>query len=242
MIALINAESIEKAGSKYWDASKEKERDLYLVAGITSENFKEQISRVNHFKNVVGYYFMGDVQAMAQVEDWGTEKPVILWYDMSQVEMTEEQMKEQILLTASQVDSRFRLVVNVPKTFSDMRYIHEFAQKFPNVYFEGGYFLHIEGLNLGSLKAEDLPFRVPTFVANKLVTEGNASPYPLVDISTVVRLTWTEGKLTVPKTTKETKVGAKAIPKVSKPKPVKKAKTKQAKRKATLQSLFGNNG
>lgn len=82
-----------------------------------------------------------------------------------------------------------RYVCEVEDNFSDMELVYNISQKHPNVFFNMGHFLALEGCNIGSIRAVDIG-KVDRKSKNLVVYRGDASVFPTLDKDMVTDLTF----------------------------------------------------
>jgi hypothetical protein len=101
----------------------------------------------------------------------------------------------------SDIDSRIRVVVQLPMTYSDMKKVYEYSLKYTNLYFDGGNLIRLEGCNIGAVCASDIIKKVPESRI-PLVIEGNGSVFQTVHIDDADSVEFYEAKLIVEKKTR----------------------------------------
>lgn len=241
MLIIANPEDIKDTGAKGTIDGKQK--DLFFVVNTNATNIVDVITRFEGYKHVVGYIYLGDPTVIPQIADLKS-KPVLFWQEAQTLDVNTD-------MIMSGLDPRLRVVFQLPQDYHDMRTIMEYSSKYPNLYVEGGYFIHLEGCHLGGIQESDLPKKIPVF-GHKLVTRGVASPYPFTTLDSIEDVEFFTAKVKLPKIPKEPK--PKKEPnqqKVKKPKQASsgtgakagtskaKAKSKVNKNKRVLQNLFG---
>ena len=208
MILKLNYSEIEKTAVK--GEVNGKTVNFFLVVNVDETNLVEAIERFRGNRWVVALNYSGNLDALSGVDVGDRLVLVVKQFETLDINVD---------FTMNSIPPNVTLVVELPKTFHDMRLVKSYADKYPNIRFEGGHFLHLEGIPLGTIMQKDVTVKIPK---NRLplVTEGNASIFKRVSVEEIENLEFYEAKGTVKSAPKvSTK---KSAPKESAPKKKKK--------------------
>lgn len=183
-------------GSSVRGFINEKKYNFLMRVVVDETNIEEAIVKLGHSKDVVAFDYVGDVSALPSLH---IGEALVL------VEKEVNSPDEKIHTILSSIDPKVRVVFKLPSTYSDMRMLQALTQSLEgvrSVAFEGGHFLHIQGVSIGAIQEGDIPRKIADR-RRTIVSMGMSSVYDTVGLEVVEKLEFYEKKVSTPKPKKE---------------------------------------
>lgn len=195
-----------------------KKVNFFMRVEVDELNIQEALTKFKGNKWVVSLEYTGEPSFLRTL-DLGSALVIVT----KQVEAID--MNVDFIM--NEIDPRVRLVLELPESYSDMKAIFEYSQKYPNIRFDGGSFIRLEGCHIGALGKEDVPKKISDSRI-PLTTQGYASVLPTVLIDEADLIEFYDAK-----TSSVEKKGRKQSD---------KSKSKSSKPKKQLSSLLSLSG
>lgn len=218
MILSLSYEDI--TGSAVRGEVNGKSVNFFMRVKVNESNIEEALTKLKGNKWVVAFDYVGDPEFLKTV-DIG-DSVVIITKEVEKLDMNVD-----FLLNG--LDRRVRVVLKLPKTYTDMKSIYDYSRKYPNVRFCGGKFLRLEGCNIGCIGQSDVFRKVPDSKLS-IVSEGCSCVFQNIHIDDLDVVEFYDSKTSV----SEKKV------KSSSNKPKAKSKPKPKKHLSSLLALVNN--
>lgn len=163
---LVNLKYDQVEGSALKGEVNGKAVNLFMQVEVDNSNVEQALERFKGNKWVVGLDYVGDVQQLVGLNLNGLN--VLVKKDYDGVEQIDEALKG--------IPEGVNLVMKLPLDYSDMRVIHTYSQKYPNLRFCGGTLLRINGCHIGCIEQQDVFKKIPDSKLS-LVCEGCSCVY-----------------------------------------------------------------
>lgn len=174
MLLTLEPQDVKNTGLK--GTHNEKKTTFFMIVKVDESTIESAVQKFKDAKGVVAFNYTGDEAHLRTIADLG-EKPVLIHKQVDKLDMNLD-----FLLGG--IDPRVRIVLHVPNDYADMRSIHTYCAKYPNLHVEGGQFLRLNGCNIGAISETDLPKKTPNSKI-KLFVDKDYSIQPIIDISEV---------------------------------------------------------
>ena len=151
-----------------------KTKPAFIIVRVNKSNIQEAIENLHNNNWVVGYEYSDDIKdefiQNLDFKNCNVYKLIPLGYD----ENTEAYIDSMV----AAVNPNVRLVFKFPESFCDMQFVRKICDKYPNVTFDGGYYMRIKGTRIGAVMASDINSK--SKIKSEVVVRGNCSVNPVV--------------------------------------------------------------
>lgn len=131
-----------------------KEKNHYIRYVVDEFSIERAIEDIEDNKNVVALDYEGDIQYLNTLKK-KPNVPIIITKELK------EMNELAISFVMQQIPNWIVVSIKTPEDFCDMRLISRLSEKFPNIRFCGGKFLRLPGCNIGCIRCEDIPEKIP---------------------------------------------------------------------------------
>lgn len=161
--------------------------NFFLRVQVDASNISEALVKLKGNKWVAGFDFVGEPTFLHTID---IGDAVVM------VEKEVETVDENLDFTLTNLGSKIRVLVKLPKDYSDMKTIHAYSQKYPNIRFCGGNLIRLDGCNVGCIGKEDISKKIPD---NRIgvLAEGCGCVFQNIHIDDVDTLEFYESKSNV---------------------------------------------
>ena len=149
MILNLNYGDMQKTTAK--GVVNGKEVKFFLRVFVNELNIQEAVDKLVNNKFVVALEYKGELGFLKTVDTKGMV--VIVKNSVDKVDMN-------IDFYMNMVDSNIRMVFKLPDSYSDMRRVKEYSEKYTNIRFCGGNLLRLIGTKIGCIGIDDIPKKI----------------------------------------------------------------------------------
>jgi hypothetical protein len=161
--------------------------NFFMRIQVDELNIVEALEKFRGNKWVVSFDYIGEVGFLRTI-DIGSNN-VIVTKEIDKIDINVD-------FIMGEIDNRVRVVFNLPDSYSDMRIIYDYSQKYKNIRFDGGRFIRLDGCSIGSIGISDIPKKIAESRL-AVATEGNASIFANITIDDVDILEFYDSKSSV---------------------------------------------
>lgn len=198
MILKLKYEDVKSTGVR--GEVNGKNVNFFMRVTVDELNIVEALQKLKANKWIVAFDFVGEPSFLSTI-DLG-ERVVIVTKEIDVIDMNVD-------FVLNSIDSKIRVVFNLPKEYSNMKSIFEYSKKYPNIRFTGGKLLRLDGCNVGAITQAELFKKIPE---NRipLVVEDTVDVYPTYHIDELDIVEFYDAKLVGEKKVRSTSNSSKS--------------------------------
>lgn len=171
VIATCSFEEAEQYRGKVL-TSKVDNKKVGVMLSVSCDDFsvKQTIELARGSKNIIMLDYVGTDNSQDYLSITKEELGGV--YLIKEFELGDNVTEEEVQDIVSRVPQGVVAVINLPESYNDLRSIHTFCRKYPNVRFSGGTLFDVEGVSLGKfgidiLEANDIKYAPTAYLSTE---------------------------------------------------------------------------